>query len=133
MASVRFRFVLAGCALQVSFATLYAATALDSEPLEASFVLFLLGFAALLFGGLLWASRLRPVARTRLAARGLFAVAALGALAMLVGSDPFHDVFLLSSYAAWVMVGRGFDSLRPALSPQGARGMADSLADGLRP
>ena len=38
----------------------------------------------------------------------------LGALAMMVGSDPFHDVFLLSSYAGWVLVGRGFAALSAA-------------------
>ena len=110
------RAVLAGCALQVSFATLYGATAFDGDPLEASFVLFMLGFITLLVGGLLWASRLRRKTGGRLAAAGLLAVAVLGALAMLVGSDPFHDVFLVSSYAAWVVVGRGFDTLRGALT-----------------
>ena len=65
-------------------------------------------------GGLLWAARLRRVGAARVAARGLVAVAVLGALAVLVGSDPFHDVFLVSSYAAWVLVGRGFDALGSA-------------------
>ncbi len=110
------RVVLAGCALQVSFATVYGATAFDGDPLEASFVLFMLGFITLLVGGLLWASRLRRKTGGRLAAAGLLAVAVLGALAMIVGSDPFHDVFLVSSYAAWVVVGRGFDTLRDALT-----------------
>ena len=32
---------------------------------------------------------------------GMLATAVLGFLAMAVGSDPFHDIFLLSSYAAW--------------------------------
>ncbi len=110
------RVVLAGCALQVSFATVYGATAFDGDPLEASFVLFMLGFITLLVGGLLWASRLRRKTGGRLASAGLLAVAVLGALAMIVGSDPFHDVFLVSSYAAWVVVGRGFDTLRGALT-----------------
>ena len=112
------RVVLAGCALQVSFATVYGATAFDGEPLEASFVLFMLGFITLLGGGILWASRLRRKTGARLAAAGLLAVAVLGALAMLVGNDPFHDVFLVTSYAAWVVVGRGFDILRSALTPR---------------
>lgn len=106
------RVVLAGCALQLSFATVYGATALDGEPLEASFVLFLLGFITLLAGGTLWASRLRRQTGGRLAAAGLIAVAVLGALAILVGSDPFHDVSLVTSYAAWIVVARGFDTLR---------------------
>ena len=108
------RLVLAACGLQLGFAAVYGATALDAEPFEGSFVLFLLGFVALLVGGLLWAARLRRVAAAGVAARGLVAVAVLGALAVLVGSDPFHDVFLVSSYAAWVLVGRGFDSLGTA-------------------
>jgi len=116
------RLVLAGCLLQISFATIYGATALDGEPLEASFVVFMLGFIALLVGGILWASRLRRTTGGGLAAAGLLAVAALGALAMLVGSDPFHDVFLVSSYAAWVVVGRGFDSLQGAHTGRDERG-----------
>ena len=112
------RVVLAGCALQISFAAVYGATAFDGHPLEASFVLFMLGFIALLVGAMLWASRLRRKTGGRLAALGLLAVAVLGALAILVGSDPFHDVFLISSYAAWVVVGRGFDSLRSARTPR---------------
>jgi hypothetical protein len=28
---------------------------------------------------------------------------------MAVGVDPFHDIFLLSSYAAWVAVGGGIE------------------------
>jgi uncharacterized membrane protein len=112
------RAVLAGCALQVSFATAYGVTAFDGEPLEASFVLFMLGFITLFVGGLLWASRLRRRTGGRVAAAGLLAVAVLGALAILVGTDPFHDVFLVSSYVAWVVVGRGFDTLRGALTPQ---------------
>jgi hypothetical protein len=116
------RLVLLGCALQVLFATLYGATALDGEPLEASFVVFMLGFVALLVGGLLWASRLRRTTGGGVAAVGLLAVAALGALAMLVGSDPFHDIFLVSSYAAWVVVGRGFDSLQGAVTRRDVNG-----------
>src|SRR5215218_4070767 len=44
------RIVLVGCALQVLFAALYGATALDGEPFEASFVVFMLGLIALLVG-----------------------------------------------------------------------------------
>ena len=53
-----------------SFATLYGATALDGEPLEASFVVFMFGFVALLVGGLLWASRLRRSEGWRARRRG---------------------------------------------------------------
>jgi len=122
--------VLAGCALQVAFATLYGATAIDGEPLEASFVAFMLGFVALLVGGLLWATRLRRVGNGRVAATGLGATAVLGAVAILVGSDPFHDICLLSSYAAWIVVGRGFDTLRHASADGNAQSSAlDSSRD----
>lgn len=122
------RLVLVGCTLQILFATLYGATALDGEPLEASFVLFMLGFAALLVGGLLWASRLRRNEGGGLAAVGLLAVATLGALGMLVGGDPFHDIFLVSSYAAWVVVGKGFDSLTSALPRRDASSARPSFS-----
>jgi hypothetical protein len=118
--------VLGGCGLQIAFAAVYGATAFDGEPLEASFVLFLLGFVALLVGGLLWASRLRRVTSARLAAAGLLAVAVLGALAVLIGSDPFHDVLLVSSYAAWVVVGRGLDSLRGGRTHRGGGDTIDA-------
>ena len=108
------RVVLLACGLQLAFAGVYGVTAIDGEPYEGSFVLFLLGFVSLLVGGLLWAARLRRVSSARVAGRGLLAVAVLGALAVLVGSDPFHDVLLVSSYAAWVVVGRGFTTLGPA-------------------
>ena len=103
--------VLAGCGLQVAFAAAYGVTALGGEPAESSFVLFLLGFLALLVGGLLWAARLRRVPQARTAAAGLAGVAVLGGLAVLVGTDPFHDIFLVASYAAWALVGRGLTSL----------------------
>ena len=111
--------VLVGCALQVGFAAVYGVTALDAEPLEASFVLFLLGFLAVTVGGVTWAV---PLLRGggALAGGGLLAVAVLGLLTVLVGQDPFHDVFLLTSYAAWVLAARGLQgrdvgqSLTPA-------------------
>lgn len=137
--------VLAGCTLQVVFATVYGATAFDGEPLEASFVAFMLGFVALLVGGLVWATRLRRTAHGRVAATGLLATAVLGALAILVGSDPFHDICLVSSYAAWIVVGRGFDALRntsadgrgnaaaPIPSPSGRAGSASHRDASRRP
>jgi hypothetical protein len=97
--------VLAGVACQVVFALLYGATAVDGEPLEAAFALFLLGFLALTVGGFAWGFALLRTPEGRRAGAGLLAVGGLGLLAMLVGVDPFHDVFLLTSYAAWVVVG----------------------------
>ena len=118
------RVVLAGCALQLSFATVYGATAFDGEPLEASFVAFMLGFVALLIGGALWASGLRRIANGRVAATGLYGIAVMGALAMLIGSDPFHDIFLVSSYAAWIIAGRGFVTLQNASADGRGNGTA---------
>ena len=103
--------VLCGVACQVAFAAVYGTTAVDGEPLEASFVLFLLGFLALAVGGISWGTALLGVPEGRLAGAGLVAVASLGLLAMLVGGDPFHDIFLLASYAAWLLVGHGLHHL----------------------
>jgi hypothetical protein len=106
--------VLLSCALQILFAVAYGATALDGEPFEAVFVLFLLGFIALLVGGPVWAWRLRRLPGGRPAATGLLAVAVLGALAIAVEADPFHDIALVGSYLAWVLVGRGLTVLEAA-------------------
>ena len=48
-------------------------------------------------------ARLRSVPNGRVAATGLCGIAVLGALAILVGIDSFHDICLVSSYAAWVV------------------------------
>jgi hypothetical protein len=105
-----FRLVQAGCVLQLVFAVGYGITALvRGEPYEGMFVAFLLGFLALTAGGLTWGIRLLRAHRATQAGTGLLAVAVLGFLAMAVGVDPFHDIFLLSSYAAWVAVGVGID------------------------
>lgn len=112
--------VLWGCGLEVAFGAVYAVTAVDGEPLEAAFVLFLLGFATLLVGSLLWGRALARGPRTVLAAAGV-----LGALAVLVGVDPWHDVCLLSAYAAWGLLGpaleRASAQRRPGGAPLGSR------------
>jgi hypothetical protein len=110
------RAVLTGVAGQLAFALIYGATALDGEPLEAAFVFFLLGFLGLVVGGTAWGSALLRAPVGHAAGAGLIGVAALGLLAMLVGVDPFHDIFLLTSYAAWLLVGRG---ARPAAGRPG--------------
>ncbi len=115
------RSVLVGCVLQMLFAGIYAITALDNEPLEASFVFFLLGFLALFVGGLAWGTSLLRSGMS-LAGGGILATAVAGLLAMLLGMDPWHDVFLLLSYAAWTLVGRGFDAI-PARQVPSADGV----------
>ncbi len=82
------------------------------------FVAFLLGFLALTAGGVIWGVRLRRNRRAAPAGAGLLAVAVLGFLAMALGMDPFHDVFLLSSYAAWVAVGMGAERAASSLDEQ---------------
>lgn len=102
--------VLTGCALQLLFALAYGASAVVmGEPLEASFVLFLLGFLALLVGGTLWGRALWREPRLRLAGGGFLATAVLGFLAIAVGADPFHDIALLGSYASWMVIGLGLE------------------------
>ena len=100
------RILLIGCSLQVLFALAYGATAVFSgEPNEGTFVLFLAGFLAQLVGGIVWWRAMHTEPRLRLTRIGVLTTAVLGFLAMAVGSDPFHDIFLLSSYAAWAAVG----------------------------
>jgi ABC-type transport system involved in cytochrome c biogenesis permease subunit len=104
------RLVQAACVLQLVFAVGYGITALvQGEPSEGIFVIFLLAFLALTAGGLTWGLRLVRSRRATPAGNGLLAVAILGFLAMALGMDPFHDIFLLSSYAAWIAVGLGTD------------------------
>jgi hypothetical protein len=37
---------------------------------------------------------------------------------MALGMDPFHDIFLLSSYAAWIAVGLGTERADRAQAEQ---------------
>lgn len=113
------RLVQAGCVLQLVFALGYGITvAAQGEPSEGMFVAFLLGFLALTAGGLTWGIRLLRGGRAAPAGTGLLAVAVLGFLAMAVGMDPFHDIFLLLSYAAWVAVGLGAERVVPERAGQ---------------
>ena len=97
------RLVRAGVVLQVLFGVLYLGTLVaDVEQDGPVFLPFLLGFLALTVGGLVWA-------RARRAGLGLLGVAVLGLAALAIGSDPFHDIALVGSYLAWVVVGRGLE------------------------
>ena len=101
------RLLAAGCVGQMLFAAAYGVLEVVTGEPEASFVFFSLGLllhprsadcsAAPSCGGRVWRWR----------ERGLIAAAVLGFLAIAVGSDPFHDIFLLTGYAAWAVVGLG--------------------------
>ena len=118
------RLVRTGVVLQLLFGVLYLGTLVaDLEPDGPVFLPFLLGFLALTVGGLVWARALRRTA-ARTAGTGLLGVAVLGFAAIAVGSDPFHDVALVGSYLAWVLVGRGIG--RPAYSLPAGRVSASS-------
>lgn len=94
--------VLAGCVVQAAFAAAYLVAAQGGDDAPGPvWVLFLLGFVLLGIGGVRWGMALRRSAAT-VAGRWLVLVAALGLLAVGVPTDPFHDVFLLSGYLAWV-------------------------------
>ena len=100
------RLLLAGAACQVGFAATYLVSVLvTGEPWEAAFVAFLLGFLLLTTGGGLGAVRLRRTSST--AAAGLAGVAGLGLVAVVVGDTVVHEVALVGSYLAWILVGRG--------------------------
>ena len=101
------RLVMGGVALEATFALLYLATyAASGEPSVAVWPVFLAGFLALTAGCVIWARGLRRLASYRLAGTGLMGVAVLGFAAMAIGSDPFHDIALVGSYLAWIVVGR---------------------------
>ena len=118
------RLLVAGCGAQVLFAATYGVLELATGDPEASFVLFALGFLLTTAGGLLRGVRLLRTGADVAAAGGLVAAAVLGFLAIAVGSDPFHDIFLLTGYAAWAVVGlgvsRGVTARRGDLAMQSA-------------
>ena len=100
------RLLLAGVACQVLFAAAYlVSVVVTGEPWENAFLAFLLGFLLLTVGGGLGAWRLRRTARPT--AAGLAGVAGLGLAAVLVGDSVVHEVALVGSYLAWVLVGHG--------------------------
>jgi hypothetical protein len=102
------RLVLVGTCLQAAFAASYlVSSAVAGEPSPLVWPVFLAGFLLLTAGGLTWARRLRRLPGRGVCAAGLAGVAALGLAAMVVASDPGHDIALVGSYLAWIAVGRG--------------------------
>jgi len=108
------RLVVVGCGLQILFGLGYGASAaVTGEPFGGIFVVFLLAFLALTVGGIGWGLSLRRAGFV-VAGTGLVVTAVAGLLAVALAMDPWHDVFLLTSYAAWVLVGRGLEVAAPA-------------------
>ena len=116
------RLLLAGVACQVMFAAAYlVSVGVTGEPWEGAFVAFLLGFLLLTAGGVAGAVRLRRAAP--LVAAGLAGVAVLGLVAVLVGDSVVHEVALVGSYLAWILVGTGRTTDRdPERVSAGSRG-----------
>ena len=115
------RLLVVGCTIEMMFGLLYGVLELATGEPELSFILFSLGFLLLVVAGLLRGTQLRK-AGAGIVGGGLVATALLGFLAIAIGSDPFHDIFLLTGYAAWGVVGLGIARTRQAehgdLAPQ---------------
>ena len=97
---------LAGAGLLVVFCLVVLVTALlTGSPLEASFVAFLLGMLLLAVGPVTWGLALRKRTRRRGVQQLLLVsgIAAFGALA--IEPDPWHDLSLTLSFAAWSALG----------------------------
>lgn len=95
-----------GAVLLCVFGVIALVTGLaQGAPLEAAFLLFALGLLLLVIGQIALARRLR---RTEMAGAA-WVLPAVAAVALLVGVtvpvDPWHDVGLLTSFAAWALLG----------------------------
>ena len=118
---------LVGAGLLVVFGLVVLVTALlNGSPLEASFVAFLLGMLLLAVGPVTWGLALRkrspgPGVWQLLLVSG---IAALGALA--IEPDPWHDLSLTLSFAAWSALGVLLLRRAPQQAPERT---SDSTAD----
>lgn len=97
---------LVGAGLLVAFGAMALLTAITTgSPLEASFIAFLVGLLLLSVGPVIWGVSLRrhspPKGVWQLLV--LSGVAAFCALA--IEPDPWHDISLVGSFAAWTMIG----------------------------
>jgi hypothetical protein len=100
------RSALVGAALQVAFAVSAAVTAaLNGKPLEAVFLLFAVGFLALIVGAGLLGTAVWRAEVIRAAAVPLWFAAASAVAAIGVALDPWHDVALFAFDASWVGLG----------------------------
>lgn len=100
------RLVVVGSALQVLFASVVGVTAAAAgKPLEASFVLFGLGFLLLIVGGVLLGAGTWRAGVVPPAAAPLWVGAGAALLAIVVFTDPWHDIALFVFAGAWSALG----------------------------
>lgn len=119
---VGFRLAIFGTSASVAFAVVYFVGALATgETVEAAFLLYALGFLALLAGQVLLGFGLR---RGGLLGPGwaapLAGVAAI-ALAITTDADPYHDIGLFLFFGSWFALGCAVlwrYSARPAVSSE---------------
>ncbi len=86
---------------------------MQGKPYEPAFLVFALGLLLLVLGEIALGIRLR---RTRLVGVGWplpIAAAIASLLGVVVPVDPWHDLGLLSSFAAWVALGAQLLRLPP--------------------
>ena len=101
-----FRLATGGAAAQVAFASIMVASAVATgKTVGAAFILFALGFLALIVGQVLLAPGLR---RGAVVGRGWIApLAGVVTAAIAIGTpiDPLHDLALFLYFGSWVVLG----------------------------
>jgi drug/metabolite transporter (DMT)-like permease len=101
-----FRLVLAGTIAQVAFAAVMVTSALATgETVGAAFLLFALGFLALIVGQVLLAVALRRGGIVGLGWIAPLAGVVTAAVAIGTPVDPLHDLALFLYFGSWVALG----------------------------
>jgi hypothetical protein len=121
------RSTIAGCGLQIAFAVAAGVTAaLTGKPLEAVFLLFAVGFLALIVGAALLGTALRRSGVLRVARVPLWFGAAAALAAIVVPLDPWHDLALFAFDISWTGLGAVLlrSTRRPVGQPEPARAAA---------
>ena len=120
------RSAIVGCWLQVAFAVGAAVTAaLSGKPQEAVFLLFALGFLALIVGAVMLGTAVRRTGALSAARVPLWLGAAAALAAIVIPLDPWHDVALFAFDASWAGLGAVLlRDRRPVAQLASARGGA---------
>jgi hypothetical protein len=121
------RSTIAGCGLQIAFAVAAGVTAaLTGKPLEAVFLLFAVGFLALIVGAAFLGTALRRSGVLRVARVPLWFGAAAALAAIVVPLDPWHDLALFAFDISWTGLGAVLlrSTRRPVGQPEPARAAA---------